>query len=77
MYMWKYWRETRLVFGISLFIIALLFGQFLRLNLLRDNLASYPRESIADLFTLPTLPFFQAAPIAFISSLLSPRLILY
>ena len=67
MYMWKYWRETRLVFGISLFIIALLFGQFLRLNLLSDNLASYPSESIADLFTLPTLPFFQTAPIAFLS----------
>jgi hypothetical protein len=67
MYMWKYWRETRLAFGISLFIIALLFGQFLRLNLLGENLASYPRESIANLFELPTLPFFQAAPIAFLS----------
>jgi hypothetical protein len=67
MYMWKYWRETRLVFGISLFVVSLLFGQFLKSNLLGDNLASHPRESIAHLFDLPTLPFFQAAPIAFLS----------
>jgi hypothetical protein len=67
MYMWKYWRETRLAFDISLFIIALLFGQFLKSNLLSANLASYPRESIAHLFELPALPFFQAAPIAFLS----------
>ena len=67
MYMWKYWRETRLVFGISLFIIALLFGHFLKSNFLNNNLASYPREAIAHLFDLPTFPFFQAAPIAFFS----------
>ena len=67
MYMWKYWRETRLVLGISLFMIALLFGHFLKSNLLSDKLASYPQESIAHLFDVPTLPFFQTTSIAFLS----------
>jgi hypothetical protein len=67
MYMWKYWRDTRLVFGISLFIIGLLFGEFVKSNLLDHDLASYPRAAIAQLFNLPAIPFFQAAPIAFVS----------
>jgi hypothetical protein len=64
MYMWKYWRDTRLVFGISLFVIALVFVQFLRLNHVGGSLASYPRAAIAQLVDLPSLPFFEAAPIA-------------
>ena len=66
MYLWKYWRETRIVFGASLFLIALLFER-----VLLDHTASDPRGSLDQLeILLPSLLIFQAVPISLLGWLM-------
>jgi hypothetical protein len=65
MYLWKYWRETRIIFGTSLVSIAIMFV----LNLWSHNVD--PLQSFDQLLTIiPTALALQAFPIIFIAWLL-------
>jgi hypothetical protein len=64
MYLWKYWRETRLAFGASLIGIAVLLVLVYR----SSPITIEPRPSFAGLSALlPAILFFQAVPIIFLS----------
>lgn len=65
MYLWKYWRETRIVFGASLLAIAVLFVLILREHLVIDN-----RRPDQLFMVLPLSLYLQAIPISFLGWLL-------
>jgi hypothetical protein len=65
MYLWKYWRETRIIFGTSVVSIAIMFV----VNLWSQNVD--PLQSFDQLLTIiPTALALQAFPISFIAWLL-------
>lgn len=63
MYLWKCWRETRIIFGTTLFAIAIMFV----LNLRRQSVVD-PLQSFDQLLTfLPMTLLLQAFPVSFIA----------
>ncbi len=67
MYLWKYWRETRIVFGVTLLSIAILFLLMLREPVLLEN-GHAPFSQISNI--LPLALLVQAFPVSFIAWLL-------
>jgi hypothetical protein len=64
MYLWKYWRETRIAFCVSLACIAILFVMVLREPAFTAN-GGPPFSHLAGIF--PVTLIIQAFPVAFIA----------
>jgi hypothetical protein len=64
MYLWKYWRESRIVFSVALLVII---GAFL--NTFRERFQSVPDVRQLPMF-LAVLLYFQMVPLSFLGWLM-------
>ena len=63
MYLWKYWRESRITFGVGVLVLGLLLAIFLHAHFFYAG--TTPRESVPN--PIHTILFFSAAPLAVIA----------